>query len=106
MVRVSLFWSIFEQSKNGISMRVCVSYPQKNCCGSCSCRSRPLVTGFTLSLGVGGGGTRGGAGGVNGTRFRSKMVDRPSLGVADEKKPRTPEGVRGKVMRGLLGVFV
>jgi hypothetical protein len=29
VVRVSLFWSIFEQSKNGYSMRVRASYPQK-----------------------------------------------------------------------------
>lgn len=33
VVRVSLFWSIIEQSKNGYSMRVCASYPQKKLLG-------------------------------------------------------------------------
>ena len=58
-----------------IKPRKLCSYPQilgmLLCVGSCSCRSRPLVTGFTLSLGVGGGGTRGGAGEVSGTEFHS-----------------------------------
>ena len=56
VVRVLLFWSISEQPKNGLAMRVWESYPQKKCRGSCSCRSRPLVTGFNLS----GGGRREG----------------------------------------------